>query len=191
MNLQPDATDTPDAPGALESLLQRAGQGDARAFAQLYQRTSARLFGLCLRMLRDRAEAEEVLQEVYVTVWRRAAGYDSALASAITWLVTLTRNKAIDRLRQQRARPASAPIDLESLTDAGAGPSSHAESSQQYLRLQRCLERLEAIDRRSIREAFFSGATYKELAERCRVPLGTLKSRIRRALLQLRTCLED
>jgi RNA polymerase sigma factor (sigma-70 family) len=179
-----------DEPLALESLLSRTGQGDASAFAELYQRTSMRLFGICLRMLRDRNEAEDVLQEVFVTVWRRARDFDSALAAATTWLVTLARNKAIDRLRQLRMRVPLEPVDFDTLANAGVGPAVDAEVSQEYRRLRRCLESLEADDRRSVREAFFYGATYKELAERCQVPLGTMKSRIRRALAQLRTCLE-
>lgn len=180
----------PDETPPLEHLLARTGQGDSRAFAQLYERTSPRLFGLCLRMLRNRPEAEEVLQEVFVAVWRRARTYDAALAAAATWLTTLTRNKAIDRLRQQRARAPLAPVDFGALQDERAGPRADAEASQEYERLRRCLEVLEPQDRHSVRDAFFSGATYKELAGRSQVPLGTMKSRIRRALAQLRTCLE-
>jgi len=179
-----------DEPLALESLLSRTGQGDASAFAELYQRTSMRLFGICLRMLRDRNEAEDVLQEVFVTVWRRARDFESTLAAATTWLVTLARNRAIDRLRQRRMRVPLEPIDFDTLADGRVVPAVDAEASQEYRRLRRCLESLEPDDRKSVREAFFSGATYKELAERCQVPLGTMKSRIRRALAQLRTCLE-
>lgn len=180
----------PERPLALERLLSRTGQGDSRAFAELYERTSPRLFAVCVRMLRDRSEAEEVLQEVFVTVWRRARDFDSGLASGITWLVTLARNKAIDRLRQHRARVPLAPVDFDTLADERAGPQADAETSQEYRRLHKCLERLDPQDRRSVREAFFTGATYKELAQLRQVPLGTMKSRIRRALMQLRTCLE-
>ncbi len=177
-------------PLALARLLSRTGQGDSRAFAELYERVATRLFGVCLRMLRDRNEAEEVLQEVFVTVWRRARDFDSSVAAATTWLVTLARNKAIDRLRQQRARVPLEPIDLDALRDERPGPQAAAQASQEYRRLQRCLDDLDPKHRHSIREAFFSGDTYKELAERCQVPLGTMKSWIRRALAQLRTCLE-
>jgi RNA polymerase sigma-70 factor, ECF subfamily len=175
---------------ALERLLSLTGQGDPRAFAELYERTATRLFGVCLRMLRDRSEAEEVLQEVFVTVWRRARDFDAARAAPSTWLITLARNKAIDRLRQARARVPLAAIDLAIVADEGPGPPAAAQASQEYRRLQRCLDELDPKHRRSVREAFFSGDTYKELAERCQVPLGTMKSWIRRALAQLRTCLE-
>jgi RNA polymerase sigma factor (sigma-70 family) len=176
--------------GQLARLLFRTGEGDARAFAELYEQTSARLLGVCLRMLRDRPASEEVLQDVFVTVWRRARQFDAALSAPTTWLITLARNKAIDRLRQRRALLPLEAVDFDTLSDERPTPPVAAEASQEYTRLQRCLETLEAKDRHSIREAFFSGATYKELADRSRVPLGTVKSRIRRALAQLRTCLE-
>ena len=176
---------------SLEHLLTRAAAQDQGAFAELYRRTSARLFGVCWRMLGDREEAEEVLQEVFTGVWRRASSFEPARAGALTWLITLTRNKAIDRLRQRREQVLADPIDLEQMADEHSQPSTEAESSQDYVRLINCLEQLEAKQRRSVREAFFSGATYKELAERCQVPLPTMKSWIRRSLMQLRTCLES
>jgi len=174
----------------LETLLARTAAHDQRAFAELYRRISGRLFGVCLRMLRDAGEAEEVLQEVFITVWRRAGGFDPRRAAAATWLVALTRNKAIDRLRQRRESAPADPIDLEQLADLRDGQPEQAEADQDYRRLLRCMEELDPKHRRSVREAFFSGATYMELAMRCQVPLGTMKSWIRRALLQLRTCLE-
>lgn len=176
---------------SLEDLLTRTSAQDQRAFAELYRRTSARLFGVCWRMLRDRGESEEVLQEVFTSVWRRASSFERTRAGALTWLITLTRNKAIDRLRQRREQVLDDPIDLERIADENSEPAAQAESSQDYVRLLDCLEKLESRQRRSVREAFFSGATYKQLAERCHVPLPTLKSWIRRGLMQLRACLES
>lgn len=175
----------------LNQLLIQTGRNDQRAFAELYNRTSAKLFGVCLRMLRDRGEAEEVLQETYTTVWRRAAGFDAARASAITWLITLSRNKAIDRLRQRREEILDDPAVLDAIVDERPAPAMHAETSQEHLRLQNCLDELEPQHSDSVREAFFTGATYNELAVRCKVPLGTMKSWIRRSLIQLRTCLDQ
>ncbi|GAB2546635.1 sigma-70 family RNA polymerase sigma factor [Rhodanobacter koreensis] len=175
----------------LNRLLMQTGRDDQKAFAELYKRTSSKLFGVCLRMLRDRGEAEEVLQETYATVWRRAAGFDAAKASAITWLVTLSRNKAIDRLRQHREELLDDPSRLEETIDEQPTPAADAETSQEYRRLERCLDELEPQQRSSVREAFFTGATYNELATRCKVPLGTMKSWIRRSLMQLRTCLDQ
>ncbi|MGY3231426.1 RNA polymerase sigma factor (sigma-70 family) [Luteibacter sp. HA06] len=172
----------------LNRLLQRTADEDQRAFEELYRRTSSRLFGVCVRLMGDRDEAEEILQEAFVTVWKRARSFDAKLSSALTWLVTVARNKAIDRLRQ---RPDLRPVevDWETLVDDGPGPAHGAESDEEYRNLQACLAELETQQRRSIREAFFGGATYNELAERAKVPLGTMKSWIRRGLLQLRACL--
>jgi RNA polymerase sigma factor (sigma-70 family) len=175
----------------LNRLLVQTGRHDQKAFAELYKRTSSKLFGVCLRMLRDRGEAEEVLQETYATVWRRAASFDSAKASAITWLITLSRNKAIDRLRQHREELLDDPSRLDEAVDEQPTPAADAEASQEYRRLQHCLDELEPQQRDSVREAFFTGATYNELATRCMVPLGTMKSWIRRSLMQLRTCLDQ
>ncbi len=174
----------------LERLLGETGAGDAQAFRTLYRLTSARLFGVCLRMLRDRSEAEEVLQETYATVWRRAASFDPTLAAPQTWLVTLARNKAIDRLRQRREATLDDATVLEGVVDERPGPSAEAEAQDGYRRLHDCLDALDPKHANSVREAFFSGATYMELAAGLRVPLGTMKSWIRRALIQLRSCLE-
>ncbi len=182
--------DTSTEADTLEQLLARTAMRDRAAFEQLYRRTSARLFGLCVRMMRERGEAEEVLQEAFISVWRRAGGYDPALAGANTWLTTLVRNRAIDRLRQRRGDARADPLDLERLAEEGAGPALHAEASEDYVRLRRCLDQLDAKSSHSVREAFFTGVTYKELAIRAQVPLATMKSWIRRALMQLRTCLE-
>jgi RNA polymerase sigma-70 factor (ECF subfamily) len=175
----------------LNRLLQHTGRNDQKAFAELYKRTSSKLFGVCLRMLRDRSEAEEALQETFTAVWRRAASFDATRASAITWLVTLSRNKAIDRLRQRREVLLDDPKNLDIVVDEEAAPAADAETSQEYVRLRQCLDELEPQQQSSIREAFFTGATYNELAARCKVPLGTMKSWIRRALIQLRQCLDQ
>jgi RNA polymerase sigma factor (sigma-70 family) len=182
---------TPTGGDDLNRLLQNTARNDQAAFAELYKRTSSKLFGVCLRMLRDRAEAEDVLQETYTTVWRRAASFDATRASAITWLVTLSRNKAIDRLRQHREELLDDPKNLDVAVDEQPTPAADAETSQEYRRLQHCLDELEPQQQSSVREAFFSGATYNELAIRCKVPLGTMKSWIRRSLIQLRQCLDQ
>ncbi|HWG10917.1 MAG TPA: sigma-70 family RNA polymerase sigma factor [Rhodanobacteraceae bacterium] len=181
------AAETPE----LAELIDAVARGDRDAFATLYRATSARLFGVCLRMLRERREAEDALQDIYTTLWRRADSFDAARASAMTWLITLARNKCIDRLRQHRELLPDQPLDLDGVPDVQAGPATGAERDQEYRRLQECLDELEPRQQRSLREAFFSGATYNELATRCSVPLGTMKSWIRRGLLQLRTCLES
>ncbi|EEA01153.1 RNA polymerase, sigma-24 subunit, ECF subfamily [Burkholderia sp. H160] len=173
----------------LNQLLLDVGTGDQTAFATLYRHTAAKLFGVCLKMLRDRSEAEEVLQDVYVTVWRRAVTFDPTLASAVTWLVAIARNRAIDRLRRHREEPLDESTE-EEIVDDRPSPATIAEQSEDRRRLEHCLEALPARQGSLVREAFFSGATYAELAERLSVPLGTMKSWIRRSLLQLKVCLE-
>lgn len=174
----------------LNRLLLDVGAGDRSAFATLYRCTSAKLFGVCVKMLRDRSEAEEVLQDVYITVWRRAATFDPKLASAVTWLAAIARNRAIDRLRRHREEPLDESTE-EWVEDERPSPAAIAEHSEERRRLERCLEGLPTRQGAVVREAFFTGATYAELAERLSVPLGTMKSWIRRSLLQLRACLEQ
>jgi len=175
--------------GDLVNLLDATARGDRAAFAQLYARTSAKLYGVCLRLLGNEAEAQDVLQEVYVTVWQKAGRFDGSRASPITWLAVIARNKGIDRLRQ---RPAAA----EEL-DQAAGVKDEAplafdviDRRQEAARLGNCLDELDERARTMIRAAFLDGATYPQLAERERVPLGTMKSWIRRGLQRLRGCLE-
>lgn len=175
----------------LAALLVACGNQDEKAFGELYRRTSSRLFGVCVRMLRERAEAEEVLQDVFTTVWRRADSYDPTRAAAMTWLITMARNRSIDRLRKHRESTMHDDSLVINLADEGMGPVDHAQSSEDRQRLERCLDGLEAQHKSVIREAFFSGATYNDLATRCQVPLGTMKSWIRRSLMRLRTCLEQ
>lgn len=175
----------------LDELLAKTAAGDETAFAELYRLASPRLLGVCVRMLREREEAEEVLQEAWVTVWHRASTFDSAKAGAGTWLGTLFRNKAIDRLRQRREQLLDDPELMNHLEDGDPSPADGAEQTQEYLRLRECLDLLQPQQRRAVREAFFSGVTYNQLAARCQVPLGTMKSWIRRSLLQLRTCLDQ
>jgi RNA polymerase sigma factor (sigma-70 family) len=182
---------SPTGADDLNRLLQNTGRSDQAAFAELYKRTSSKLFGVCLRMLRDRGEAEEVLQETYTAVWRRASSFDATRASAITWLVALSRHKAIDRLRQHREELLDDPENLDVAAEEQPTPAADAETSQEYRRLQQCLDELEPQQQSSVREAFFSGATYNELAVRRKVPLGTMKSWIRRSLIQLRQCLDQ
>jgi RNA polymerase sigma-70 factor, ECF subfamily len=188
-----EMTDYPDSSAdALAQWLQAVAGGDRDAFERLYRATSSKLFGVCLRVLPDRAEAEDVLQEVYATVWRKAVQFDAARASAITWLAMIARNKAIDRLRSTPAGVRAAPMELaEAVPDPSASPLDGAESSDENARLARCMDRLDGDRRELVRTAFFEGVTYEDLAARIGSPLGTVKSWIRRSLLQLRACLEQ
>lgn len=174
---------------SLAATLQRVGVGDRAAFEEVYRRTSVKLFGVCLRILPVRQEAEEALQEAYISVWKRAGSFDASKGSAMTWLITLTRNRAVDRLRSG-GKIASAPVELaDEVPDPAPAASTLMEISEDEQRLAYCLGTLETDDAGLIRTAFFEGSTYAELATRATTPLGTIKSRIRRALLKLRECL--
>ena len=169
----------------------RVAQGDRAALGHVYRLTSAKLFGVCLRILNDRAEAEDVLQETYLTVWRRADGFDPARASPITWLVTIARNRAIDRLRAGGAKRGADPIEAAAeVRDSAPSALDAVEQADDRRRLENCLGELDAPQAGAIRGAFLEGLTYEELAARMGVPLGTMKSWIRRSLLKLRGCLE-
>lgn len=180
----------PDSADSTGELLHAVGRGDSAAFERLYRETSSRLFGVCLRLLPERSEAEDVLQEVYTTVWRKAGQFDASRASAITWLAMIARNKAIDRLRTQ-PNARRAPMELiDEVADTTPSPAAQVESADEHERLRQCMDELDARRRSLIRTAFFDGSTYEELAQRTGSPLGSVKSWIRRGLIQLRACLE-
>jgi RNA polymerase sigma-70 factor (ECF subfamily) len=174
----------------LSAAIRRAAGGDRAALRLIYDETAAKLFGICLRILHDRSEAEDVLQDVYLTVWRKAAAFDDSKASPITWLVAIARNRAIDRLRSSPSRH-SEPIEAaESVSDPSPLAEEMVVNSQERARLAACLDELDARQANAIRSAFIGGATYEELARAANVPLGTMKSLIRRGLAKLRACLE-
>ena len=175
----------------LAAALRRVAGGDRAALRLVYDATAAKLFGVCLRILKDRGEAEDVLQEVYLNVWRKAASFDEARASPITWLVAIARNRAIDRVRAAAASMLGAPIEEASaVSDPAPLATETIEAAQENRRLYACLEELETRQQAAIRAAFVDGLTYEELAARSDVPLGTMKSWIRRGLAKLRACLE-
>jgi RNA polymerase sigma-70 factor (ECF subfamily) len=174
-----------------ESLLAQVALGDRKAFEGLYRATADRLFAICMRVLSDRGDAEEAVQETFTSVWRKAAQFNPGRASAMSWLGMIARNKAIDRLRELPARTRFEELDPQAeLADPGPSPAQDAEAQIAQRALERCIDTLEPQRRSLIRAAFFDGFTYEELAARARVPLGSVKSWIRRGLMQLRTCLE-
>jgi len=174
------------------SLLARVAAGERAAFEALYRATSGMLFAICLRVLPDRSEAEEALQDAFLAIWNKAMQFDPARASPSAWLGAIARNRAIDRLRSNPTESSTAPIDLaESIPDQSASPLDSAQSATNRVRLDDCLRQLDARQRMLIRTAFFDAITYEELARRAQAPLGSVKSWIRRGLIQLRTCLES
>lgn len=175
----------------LTAALARVADGDRAALRLVYEETAAKLFGVCLRILKDRSEAEDVLQDIYLNIWRKAAAFDADRASPITWLVAVARNRAIDRLRASKVARRSAPLDeAAEIADGAASAFETLDAVQDAKRLGVCLDELEARQSAAIRAAFMDGLTYDELAQRTGVPLGTMKSWIRRGLGKLRACLE-
>lgn len=169
-----------------------AGEGDRAAFRRVYEATSAKLLGVTLRILADRQLAEDVLQDTYLTVWKKAGSFDASRASPITWLVTIARNRAIDRLRSGVAARRSTTIDdAFQVADDGPSPAQALETGDDMRRLNDCLGELDDRTGGAIRTAFIEGVTYDALASRENVPLGTMKSWIRRGLMRLRACLES
>lgn len=172
----------------LERLLAQVALGDRRAFKTLYDKTNGKLFAVCLRILQDRAEAEDVMQDAYVKVWRYAERYSVAKARPMTWLIAIARNLAIDRLRARKS-PLAALDQAESVADKTLRPDERALAGGEAKRLIGCIKGLPDSQGRLIRIAYFGGVTYAALAEREGAPLGTIKSRMRRALAALRECL--
>lgn len=176
--------------------LEHVAHGDRAALREVYDLTSGKLFGICLRICRDRDAAEDVLQDVYLKVWRRAGRFDPTRASPITWLGAIARNTAIDWTRMNNANGVEISDSSRGESEMGfltsePGAFETLETAQTRLRLERCLDSLGQKQGGAIRSAFFEGFTYSELAQRLAIPLGTMKSLVRRGLLHLKECLGD
>jgi RNA polymerase sigma-70 factor (ECF subfamily) len=170
----------------IADLIARCALRDRAAFKLLYQRTSAKLFGVTLRILRDRSEAEEALQEVYVKIWQRADRYIPGGYSS--WLVAVARNHSLDVLRARK--PQSEDIDVAlDVADAGPTPEKAASDRSERSRIDNCLGQLDAEKADAVRGAYLDGYSYEELADRHKVPLNTMRTWLRRSLMKLRECL--
>lgn len=175
--------DTGEATGVDLELLERMAARDESAVGVFYDRHARLLFGLILRMLRNRAEAEEVLQEVFVQAWTKVDTYNASLGAPVAWLVRIARNRAIDRLRsnlvRQRTVEAMAP-------DSGERSEAYSPRSEEQIAVARALATLPVEQRELIEHAYFEGLTQVELAKRFSLPLGTVKTRVRSGLTALR-----
>jgi RNA polymerase sigma-70 factor, ECF subfamily len=175
----------------LSNAIIETGKGNRASFELLYRKTSAKLFGVCLRIFPNRTEAEDALQDAYLTIWNRASRFEAGRASPISWLVTITRNRAIDKLRAS-GKGVAVPIDdAHDIADSAPLADHQMFENEEDRRLDHCVNELPSNDAMFIKAAFLKGATYAELAAFENQPLGTVKSRIRRALIKLRACLGE
>jgi RNA polymerase sigma factor (sigma-70 family) len=178
----------------LKAWLAAVSRGDALAFRQLYDATSPKLFGFALRILNKRELAEEVLQESFIRVWSSASTYEPALSSPLTWLTTIVRNKAFDLLRKQEdveeidAETFDKEI-MNALESHEPGPVDALQLSSDARALAHCFSMLEGLHRQAIALAYYHDLSHSEIAERMKLPIGTMKTWIRRGLESLRRCM--
>lgn len=173
----------------LNDLVHRLASGDRSVFPALYRATSAKLYGIILRILRRRDLADEVLQEVYVRIWNNAASFDSARASPITWMATIARNRALDEVRKVGPVPIEETPEAFEVEDPQMLASEKMEIAAELTRLQACLEALEPERREIVKLAYFDGCSREELSTRFGHPVATIKTWLHRSLKQLRGCL--
>jgi RNA polymerase sigma-70 factor, ECF subfamily len=172
----------------IEILIGRVALGDRAAFRALYAATSAKLFGVGLRVLKNRTDAEDVLQEAFMKIWHNAAKYQVSGYSPMTWLIAIMRNQAIDRLRARR--PDSAGLEeAHEIADLSATPEQHVVMGGEADRLRLCLEKLSPGRAEAVKAAYMEGYSYQELADRLQQPINTVRTWLRRSLISLRQCL--
>jgi RNA polymerase sigma factor (sigma-70 family) len=181
-------------PQQLKIWLAAVARKDAGAFRLLYDATSSKLFGFALRILFKRELAEEAIQESFVSIWNNAGGYQASLAAPMTWMTTIVRNKAFDMLRRM---DNAVEIDadmfdkdvMDALESADPTPIESLQLTQDSKALARCLAHLEGLHRQAIALAFYHDLSHSEVAEQMKLPLGTVKTWVRRGLERLRLCL--
>lgn len=182
-----DAGKTGDA-----ALATRVASGEPAALGEVYDRHARAVYSLAWRLLGERAEAEDVVQEVFTQAWRQAGSYDARRGSLVAWLLMIARSRALDRLRARRARISTVPFadGAEGPADPGVTPEAHAAAAQGSTRLRAALEALGEEQRTALQLAYYEGLSYSEVADRLQAPLGTIKTRIRTALQRLAQALE-
>ena len=180
---------SPDRQERLAGLLARTALGDRKAFEALYGATSAQLFAVSLRIVRERGIAEEALQDAFVSIWSHARDYARSRSAPLTWMTAIVRNRSLDIVRRTREEP---DIDGELsavLVDESAAPARDVEARARAHSVEECMKELDAEQRQTIALAFYHGLTHSELAMHLRRPLGTVKTHVRRGLMRLRDCL--
>ena len=186
---EPEAARAPAAVGGRElaELLRLSGRGDEAAFAELYDATSARVYGLAVRVVRDPAQAQEVAQEAFLEIWRSAGRFDSDKGSAVSWILTIAHRKSVDRVRSAEASSRrDTTYHVESTTVEHDATAEAAEASMEARRVRVALQSLTEVQREALELAYFKGYTHTEVATMLDLPVGTAKTRIRDGLIRLR-----
>ncbi len=196
-----DTTEWTERSKAMAAALSRTALGDRAAFAQLYQLSSAQMFGVILRINSDRAQAEDVLQDCFVNIWRAAQSFDAARAQPMTWLTSIARNRAIDSLRRRKTEVSTVSSHVEgdeagedrdllaAVPSEGAGPLELLQQAADKQNLTQCIGKLTAEQQQCVALAYYQGLSHAEVAQHLVQPLGTVKSWVRRALMALKDCL--
>jgi RNA polymerase sigma-70 factor (ECF subfamily) len=175
------------SPADLAELLKRSGRGDEVAFAELYDATSARAYGLAVRVVRNPSQAEEVMQEAFLELWRTASRFDSAKGSAVSWILTLVHRKSVDRIRSAEASTRRDTVWHHGSQDVEHDSTAEAaQASMEARRVRQALDSLTEVQREALELAYFKGYTHTEVAAMLDLPVGTAKTRIRDGLIRLR-----
>ncbi len=174
----------------IEGLINRVAMGDRAAFVALYHATSPKLMGVCLRILKNRGDAEEALQEIYIKIWQRAKTFATGHSGPIAWLATIARNHAIDTIRARK--PVSDDLDAayDLADDTTLNPEQQMGIADEGRRIDRCMAELDPTHASAVRRAYVEGLSYLELADDLKVPLNTVRTWLRRSLLKLRECIQ-
>jgi RNA polymerase sigma-70 factor (ECF subfamily) len=170
-----------------EDLLQRVATGDREAFAQLYDRTAPRVFGLVKRLLRDHAQSEEVTQEIFLEIWQTATRYDTGRGGAIAWMLTMTHRRAVDRVRaSQASRDRDTRIGIRDHSTDFDSVAENVEVRIESERVKEAMMRLTELQRQAVQLAYFGGYSHSEVSAMLSVPIGTVKTRLRDGMIRLR-----
>lgn len=174
-------------PVSLSDLLGQVAEGDRVAFGELYDQCSGRVFGLVRRLLKDSAQSEEVTQEIFLEVWQNAKRYDQSKGSAATWILTMAHRRAVDRIRSsQSTRDRDQKIGLRDLETEYDSVSESVEIRVEHERVGQALQRLTELQRQAVTLAYYGGYSHSEVAEMLKVPIGTVKTRLRDGMIRLR-----